>query len=264
MLPLLVGQGRGVEHLRDALAALHLDQQRPAAAGGQRQRQRRGDRRLPGAALARHDVEADRGQRGRPAGGMHRTSLCGGGATGRFERVRPWLQCPHEYPRPHGHPVGVPHGSPADPQHQGHPRQLRPRRLGAGLGDLGHERPSSSWPGSSARSRADDLPVRAAARARAHAAVGGDARRVRTCPPDAPASLVFTAGQLPFVDGALAATGKVGAEVSAEQANGPRADLRAQRPRRGRRAGRSRRGRGRGEGRGLRRVGARVHAASPE
>jgi enamine deaminase RidA (YjgF/YER057c/UK114 family) len=30
-------------------------------------------------------------------------------------------------------------------------------------------------------------------------------------------SLVFTAGQLPFVDGALAATGKVGAEVTPEQ-----------------------------------------------
>jgi enamine deaminase RidA (YjgF/YER057c/UK114 family) len=31
-------------------------------------------------------------------------------------------------------------------------------------------------------------------------------------------SLVFTAGQLPFVDGALPATGKVGAEVAPEQA----------------------------------------------
>ncbi len=31
--------------------------------------------------------------------------------------------------------------------------------------------------------------------------------------------LVYTSGQLPFVDGALAATGKVGAEVSAEDAN---------------------------------------------
>lgn len=31
-------------------------------------------------------------------------------------------------------------------------------------------------------------------------------------------SLVYTAGQLPFVDGALSATGKVGAEVSVEQA----------------------------------------------
>jgi len=30
--------------------------------------------------------------------------------------------------------------------------------------------------------------------------------------------LVYTSGQLPFVDGALPATGKVGAEVSAEQA----------------------------------------------
>jgi enamine deaminase RidA (YjgF/YER057c/UK114 family) len=33
-------------------------------------------------------------------------------------------------------------------------------------------------------------------------------------------SLVFTAGQLPFVDGALPAAGKVGAEVTAEQAYG--------------------------------------------
>lgn len=32
--------------------------------------------------------------------------------------------------------------------------------------------------------------------------------------------LVFTAGQLPFVDGALPATGKVGAEVSADDAAG--------------------------------------------
>lgn len=31
-------------------------------------------------------------------------------------------------------------------------------------------------------------------------------------------SLVFTAGQVPFVDGKLAATGKVGAQVSAEEA----------------------------------------------
>jgi enamine deaminase RidA (YjgF/YER057c/UK114 family) len=30
-------------------------------------------------------------------------------------------------------------------------------------------------------------------------------------------SLVFTAGQLPLVDGALAATGKIGAEIGAEQ-----------------------------------------------
>jgi enamine deaminase RidA (YjgF/YER057c/UK114 family) len=31
-------------------------------------------------------------------------------------------------------------------------------------------------------------------------------------------SLVFTAGQVPFVDGALAATGKVGSEISPEEA----------------------------------------------
>ena len=33
-------------------------------------------------------------------------------------------------------------------------------------------------------------------------------------------NLVFTAGQLPYVDGVLPATGKVGAEVTPEQANG--------------------------------------------
>ncbi|WP_020669674.1 RidA family protein [Amycolatopsis nigrescens] len=33
-------------------------------------------------------------------------------------------------------------------------------------------------------------------------------------------SYVYTAGQLPFVDGTLAATGKVGAEVSPEEAKG--------------------------------------------
>lgn len=33
-------------------------------------------------------------------------------------------------------------------------------------------------------------------------------------------NLVFTAGQVPFVDGKLPATGKVGAEVSAEEAKG--------------------------------------------
>ena len=33
-------------------------------------------------------------------------------------------------------------------------------------------------------------------------------------------SLVFTAGQVPFVDGSLAATGKVGAAISAEEAKG--------------------------------------------
>lgn len=38
-------------------------------------------------------------------------------------------------------------------------------------------------------------------------------------PAVASGNLVFTSGQLPFVDGALAVTGKVGAEVTAEQAS---------------------------------------------
>lgn len=37
-------------------------------------------------------------------------------------------------------------------------------------------------------------------------------------PAVATGNLVYTAGQLPFVDGALPATGKVGAEISVEQA----------------------------------------------
>ena len=44
---------------------------------------------------------------------------------------------------------------------------------------------------------------------------------------------VYTSGQLPFVDGALAATGKVGAEVDRRGRLGARAGLRAQRARRG-------------------------------
>jgi enamine deaminase RidA (YjgF/YER057c/UK114 family) len=39
-------------------------------------------------------------------------------------------------------------------------------------------------------------------------------------PAKASGSLVFTAGQVPFVDGKLPKTGKVGAEVTAEEANG--------------------------------------------
>ena len=39
-------------------------------------------------------------------------------------------------------------------------------------------------------------------------------------PAVASGNLVFTAGQLPFVDGALPQTGKVGAEVTPESANG--------------------------------------------
>ena len=56
---LLVGQRRDVEQLGDALPALDLDEQHPAAAGGQRQRERGGHGRLAGAALAGDDVQPD-------------------------------------------------------------------------------------------------------------------------------------------------------------------------------------------------------------
>ena len=64
---LRVGQRRGVEELGDALAALDLDEQGAPAAGREGQRERGGQGRLPGAALARHDVEAGAGQGLRPA-----------------------------------------------------------------------------------------------------------------------------------------------------------------------------------------------------
>lgn len=41
---------------------------------------------------------------------------------------------------------------------------------------------------------------------------------------------VYTSGQLPMVDGKLAVTGKVGAEVTPDEAKEAREDLRAQRP----------------------------------
>ena len=55
---LLVGQRVDVEHAGDALAALDLAEEHVATGRGQRQGQRRRDRRLPGAALAGDDVQA--------------------------------------------------------------------------------------------------------------------------------------------------------------------------------------------------------------
>ena len=69
-LDLLVRQRRHVEELRDALAALDFDQQHLAAARGERQCQRRRDRRLSGAALAGHEVQAHLRQAGRPGHGV--------------------------------------------------------------------------------------------------------------------------------------------------------------------------------------------------
>ena len=56
-----VGQRVDVEHPGDALAALDLAEQHVLAVRGQRQRERRGDRRLAGAALAGHHVQPHAG-----------------------------------------------------------------------------------------------------------------------------------------------------------------------------------------------------------
>ena len=55
---LLVGQRVDVEHPGDALPALDLAEQDVLAVGGERERERGGDRRLAGAALAGHHVQA--------------------------------------------------------------------------------------------------------------------------------------------------------------------------------------------------------------
>ncbi len=72
---LLVGQRGGVEQLGDPLAALHLHQQDPATAGGQRQRERGSDRRLPGPALAGHEVQPDPREQSRRARAGHAVTL---------------------------------------------------------------------------------------------------------------------------------------------------------------------------------------------
>ena len=51
------GSGGDVEQLGERLAALDLDEQHLPAAGGEREGQRGGDRRLAGAALAGDDVQ---------------------------------------------------------------------------------------------------------------------------------------------------------------------------------------------------------------
>ena len=77
---------------------------------------------------------------------------------------------------------------------------------------------NSSWPGSSARSNRD-LPQRTARRAR-HRPAPVAPPAGSYVPARRSGSLVFTAGQVPFVDGSLAAGGKVGAAISAEEAKG--------------------------------------------
>ena len=56
-LPLLIGQRFRFEELRDALAALDLDEKRPLALGREGERECGGDRGLAGPALAADDLE---------------------------------------------------------------------------------------------------------------------------------------------------------------------------------------------------------------
>src|SRR4029079_5690444 len=56
---LLVGHGRHVEQLRDALPSLDLAEEHGLAARREGQGERRRDRGLAGAALAGHDVQTD-------------------------------------------------------------------------------------------------------------------------------------------------------------------------------------------------------------
>ena len=93
-LDFLVGQRRHVEELRDALAALDLDQQHLAAARGEGQRQRCGDRRLAGAALAGHEVQ---------------TRLASAGTASRRtvgRRVQEWLPLQHAIHAAVSRPIG--------------------------------------------------------------------------------------------------------------------------------------------------------------
>ena len=74
-------------------------------------------------------------------------------------------------------------------------------------------------------------------------------------------NLVYTSGQLPMVDGELTPRGKVGAEVTPEQAKELAADLRAQRARR--RQGRDRRPRRRYAGSSRSSASSRAPRTSP-
>jgi len=56
-----VGQRRAAEQLRDALAALHLDEQRAPAPRSQRDRGSRRQGRLAGASLAGHHMQSGAG-----------------------------------------------------------------------------------------------------------------------------------------------------------------------------------------------------------
>ena len=143
---------------------------------GERERQRGGDGRLAGAALAGDDVQP---RRGRDAGDQ----LGAGAGRGVDVAAR------------HRASVGD--------------RRRRRRWVRVCRGSTASAIPSQPWPPPLPRLAELGItlpPVVAPLAAYVPAVRSG--------------SLVFTSGQLPMVDGALAATGKVGAEVSAERGAG--------------------------------------------
>ncbi len=104
-----VGQRGEVEQLGDALPALHLDQQHPAATGGQGQGQGGGHRGLAGATLAGDHVQTRPGEFLGPAGGTGRHRI-------RLSAVSPGpprgrASSPHFHLGPGPRPVQRPSGA---------------------------------------------------------------------------------------------------------------------------------------------------------
>src|SRR5215218_2913332 len=116
----------------------------------------------------------------------------------------------------HAH-VGVPHDPADDSQHDRDPEHLGQPGVGAGAGRPGPR----GWP--RRVSQAPEGRGMSGAVAARLAELGLTLPKVTKpvasyVPAMVTGNLVFTAGQLPFADGALPATGKVGAEVSPEEA----------------------------------------------
>ena len=149
----------------------------------------------------------------------------------------------------------------AGPRDQADPRQLGRGRLGARRRASPAPTRSSCRLPEAARRRevtVSDGPHARLAELGLDPARGGAAGG-RYVPAVQSGQHVYVSGQLPMVDGKLLATGKVGAEVSAEQAKELAAAVRAQRARRRRRAGRpGERGQDR-QGDRVRRVRAGLH-----
>src|SRR5919106_3569884 len=111
--------------------------------------------------------------------------------------------------------MGIPDRSGPDPLNQTDPRQLRRGRLGAGAGHLGPE------PGEPGRllQEAQGMSTPEKRLAELGLAVPEVAKPVAAyIPAVRSGNLVFTSGQLPMREGQLVTTGKVGGEVTAEEA----------------------------------------------